>query len=323
MSNLASFGVINQKVEKILQEEPVENKGMAFTVLCLRTLLKLTDDEIEETITDGPMDGEIDAIYISNRVIHLMTFKYTDKFELSKRNYPEKELDQFINSIDSIISGRLDKNTTNQAVWEKYNEIKVLSSSGKIEFRIYIISNKNHPAEHAKRKLENMIKKYRIIEKPIYINQEELVGIIIENKTGKQNGQIRFIEWQHFEKSTGNIRTVIGAVAALDLIELIRTDSDKSSINEQVFNENVRVYKPDHRVNKAIIETAMDEENFQFFYLNNGITILCDKVDYTPGTRSPLIQLTNFQIINGGQTSHSLFEVAKINPERLVVSQHE
>lgn len=317
MSNLASFSVINQKVEKILTEESVENKGMAFIRLCLRTLLKLNDDEIEESITDGPMDGEVDAIYISNRIIHLMTFKYTDNFELSKRNYPENELDQFILTVDSIISGSLDKKTINDAVWEKYKEILNLSSTGKTEFVIYVISNKNYPVDHAKRKLENMVEKFRIIDKPQYLNQEDIVDMILENKYGKVNGQIRFIERQHFEKSTGNIRTIIGAVAATDLISLILDQNDGSIIDEKVFNENVRVYKPDHRVNKAIIDSALNDDNYQFFYLNNGITILCDQAGYTPGTRSPLVSLKNFQIINGGQTSHSLFEAYKKAPKKL------
>ena len=317
MSNLASFSVINQKVVKIISEEIVENKGMAFVRLCLTTLLRLTDDELEETITDGPMDGEIDAIYISDRVIHLMTFKYTDNFDLSKKNYPESELDQFILTVDSIIAGNLDNNTINDAVWEKYQEIRSLASSGKIEFKVYVISNKRHPVAHAKRKLENVIEKYRIVDKPLYFDQEDIVTKILENKVNKVNGRIQFIDRQHFEKSAGNIRTVIGAVAATDIIELIKDQNSGDSINEQVFNENVRVYKPTHRVNIAIIDSANETNNYQFFYLNNGITILCEKADYAPNTRSPLVSLTNFQIINGGQTSHSLFEVYKTSPEKL------
>ncbi|MBN2589478.1 MAG: AIPR family protein [Sedimentisphaerales bacterium] len=317
MSNLASFSVINQKVAKIFREESIESKGMAFVRFCLRTLLSLNDDEIEETITDGPMDGEIDAIYVSDRIIHIMTFKYTDRFELSKKNYPESELDQFILTVDSIISGNLDKKTVNDAVWEKYQEILSLSSNGKIEFKIYVISNKNHPVDHAKRKLENAIEKYRIVDKPLYFDQEDIVAKILENKTRKANGQIRFIERQHFEKANGNIKTVIGAVAATDLIELIKDKNNSEIINEQVFNENVRIYKPTHRVNKAIIDSAIETDNYYFFYLNNGITILCDRADYAPSTRSPVVNLTNFQIINGGQTSHSLFEVHKTTPDKL------
>ena len=315
MSNLASFSVINQKVEKIYLEEGLESKGIAFMYLCLKTLFKLTDEELEETLTDGPMDGEVDAIYIENRVIHLLTFKYTDRFELSQKNYPEVDLDQFILTVDLIIKGDLDAKTINHAIWDKYQEIRNLATTGKIEFKIYVISNKLHPVEHAKLKLENAIKIFSIVDEPIYLDQEDLVAKILENKSTQLDGTIRFIDKQHFEKSDGNVKTVIGAVAAIDLIELVKiTDLE---INETVFNENIRVYKPKHRVNKAIIETASSENNFQFFYLNNGVTILCESVDYAPNTRSPRVELTNFQIINGGQTSHSLFEVYKKTPEKL------
>lgn len=315
MSNLASFSVINEKVEKIFKEEDLENKGLAFVNLCLKTLFKLTAEEIEETITDGPMDGEIDAIYIANRTINIMTFKYTDQFKLSQKNYPETELDQFILTVDSIISGNLDEKTINNAVWEKYEEIRNLSSTGKIEFKVFVVSNKLHPVDHAKLKLMNAIEKYRIVEEPIYLNQEDLVSIILEHKTEQVNGHIQFIDKQHFEKSDGNIKTIIGAVAASDFIDLIKKDSE--TINENSFNENIRVYKPTHRVNKAIIESAINGDNFQFFYLNNGVTILCENAEYAPNTRSPRVELTNFQIINGGQTSHSLFEVYKKSPDSL------
>ena len=315
MSNLASFSVINEKVEKIFNEEDSENKGLAFVNLCLKTLFKLTDEEIEETITDGPMDGEIDAIYIADRIINIMTFKYTDQFKLSQKNYPENELDQFILTVDSIISGNLDEKTINNAVWEKYQEIEALSSAGKIEFKVYVVSNKLHPVEHAKVKLTNVIEKYRIVEEPIYLDQEDIVSIILENKAEQVNGHIQFIDKQHFEKSDGNIKTVIGAVAASDFMNLIKKDDE--TINENAFNENIRVYKPTHRVNKAIIESATNEDNFQFFYLNNGVTILCESAEYAPNTRSPRVELTNFQIINGGQTSHSIFEVYKKSPDML------
>lgn len=317
MSNLASFGVINQKVLKIFEEESFENLGLAFEKFCLSTLLRLNDDEIEESITDGSMDGEIDAIYISDRIIHLMTFKYTDNFENTKKNFPETELDQFMLTVDSIISGNLDKNTINEAVWEKYQEIKNLAKTGKIEFKIYIISNKLHPASHAKRKFENLLEKYRIVDKPIYIDQEGIVSKILENKSIRTDGVINFIDWQHFEKSDGSIKTVIGSVAAIDIINLIVDKEDKNLVNEQVFNENVRVYNPGHRVNKAIIDSANRSDNYNFFYLNNGITILCEKADYIPKSRSPAVNLNNLQIINGGQTSHSLFEVYKNSPEKL------
>jgi hypothetical protein len=311
MTNLASFSVLKERVDKIHIEEPTETKGQAFMRLALETILKLNDDEIEEAITDGPMDGEIDAISIDEKTIHIFTFKYTDSFDNTKKAYPETELDQFILTVDLIISGNLDKAAINTAVWDKYQEIRVLASQSRIDFKIYVVSNKLEPADHAKRKLENAIDKFRIVDKPVYFDQERIVSQLLENKATRINGSLKFVDTQHFEKSNGNIRTIVGAISANDLIELIKKKDGSNTINEDIFNENVRVYKPAHRINKAIIASAEASNNFQFFYLNNGITILCEEVKYTPFQKSPVVELKDIQIINGGQTSHSLFEVFK------------
>jgi len=55
----------------------------------------------------------------------------------------------------------------------------------------------------------------------------------------------------------------------------------------------------------------------EFWYLNNGITITCDSFEYPPGTRSPVLKMRDFQIVNGGQTSNALFEAYKVDPEKL------
>lgn len=284
--------------------------------LALATILKLNEEEIEEALTDGPDDGEIDAVYIENNSVHIFTFKYTDQFELSKKNYPGSELEQFALHVDLFISGNLNKKIINTAVWDKYQEVKSLTSR-KIDFKIYVVSNKLEPTGSSRVKLEEIIEKFKGVEKPIYVDQDKLVEILLAEKSIKINGSFHFLDKKYFDKSDGGIKTIIGIITANDLINLIKSKNDEMLVNENIFNENVRVYKPNHRINKEIIESAKSKRNFEFFYLNNGITILCEEIDYLPNTRSPLVELTNLQIINGGQTSHSLFEVYKSDPEKL------
>ncbi|HUJ18595.1 MAG TPA: AIPR family protein, partial [Nitrospirota bacterium] len=50
---------------------------------------------------------------------------------------------------------------------------------------------------------------------------------------------------------------------------------------------------------------------------NNGITIVCEECSYPPNTPSPLATLNNFQIVNGGQTTHALFEAAQENKDKI------
>jgi cell fate (sporulation/competence/biofilm development) regulator YmcA (YheA/YmcA/DUF963 family) len=257
MTNLTSFGVLNQKVKKIKDVSGLKTYGFAFTRLVLQVVLKINDDELEDTVTDGSMDGEVDAVYINARTAHIFTTKYTSDFKNTGKNYPEGELDQFIVSLTSILSGSLDEKTINTAVWDKYTEIKSLLKEGPVNFKIYVVSNKLKPVEHARKKLENVLNKFRFVE-TFYLDQEDLVNFIIENKAEKIDGKVRLIEYQHFEKSDGSVRTIIGSIAATDLIEMIKHPKDKDTVNNDIFNENVRIYKPQHRVNKAIIDSAVD-----------------------------------------------------------------
>lgn len=316
MTNLSSFSLLNSKVEKIKNEENITS-GIAFMKLALKIILKLNEEEIEEAITDGPDDGELDAIHIEENTVHILTFKYTDQFELTKKNYPGKDIEQFCLSIELFISGRLSKRLINSAVYEKYLQTKNLSSKDIIDFKIYVVSNKFEPIKGSRDKLESIIDNFRITNKPLYIGQDILVTMLLNNRSLKIDGNIKFIDKQYFEKADSNIRSVIGVITAEDLINLIKSPNGKDVINENIFNENVRVYKPKHTINKEIIETAKSPSNYQFFYLNNGITMLCEEIDYIPNTRSPIVKMTNLQIINGGQTSHSLFEVYKSDPEKL------
>jgi len=317
MSNLQTFSLLHEKVNEINKSDPGEAIGVSFMKLALSVILKLNADEIEDSITDGPDDGEIDAVYIDDKTIHIFTFKYTDNFNQTKKNYPGTELDQFTNTLNLIISGELKKGLRNEAVWEKYEEIQTISLKGRLNFKIYIVSNKLPPVKNERNKIESALESFQITDKPYYLDQAGLVSKILENKLVKINGQITFIDRQHFEKSNGNIKTLIGAISAMDLIKLIENPDSPKQINENVFNENVRVYKPKHRVNIDIIDSAKSDTNYQFFYLNNGITILCSEDDYSPNRKSPVVNLKNLQIINGGQTSHSLFEVYKQDESKI------
>jgi hypothetical protein len=55
----------------------LEHTGEAFDYVALELLLKLNEDDIENSLTDGPSDGGIDAIYIENRDVHICNLKYT------------------------------------------------------------------------------------------------------------------------------------------------------------------------------------------------------------------------------------------------------
>ncbi len=166
-------------------------------------------------------------------------------------------------------------------------------------------------------RLNSVISEYLTVPMPVYIDQDELMRLLLKSETPRIDGTVKLTDRLHFLKSDGNIRTVIGVIPAQELIDLVKVNGSEGQINEEVFHENIRLYKPTHNVNKEIIETAKSEDNYQFFYLNNGVTLICDKFIFTPNTRNPQVAMENIRIINGGQTTHSLFEVYKETPRAI------
>ena len=92
-----------------------------------------------------------------------------------------------------------------------------------------------------------------------------------------------------------------------------------------IFDKNIREYLGNTGVNKNIYNTLMSStDRKNFFYYNNGITIICDKIDSTvtkvhAGTNlSVSFNIHNPQIVNGCQTVNSIYEVLKnTNPVEL------
>jgi hypothetical protein len=308
--------MLEGRVNKYMIDYSLDSKSAAFSWLALEAILHLNSDEIEDAITDGPMDGGIDAIYISGRTVSVFSFKYTDTFEFTNRNFPETDLDKLFVTMQSIYEKTTTNDTVNEALWEKIQEIWSLYKDGSLNFQYFICSNKAKPVENARRKFETNLMPFRFVEF-FYIDQEDIANKIIENKYRRIDGSLSFIDKQYFERSDGNVRGVVATIGATDLISLVTDANDPKQIIEDVFNDNVRVYKKGNRINKRILETALSDDNYQFWYLNNGITIICEECIYAPNTRSPRVSLKNFQIVNGGQTTHAIFEAHQKDPEKV------
>lgn len=317
MPNLSSFHTINDLVKKYKSDYNLESFGIAFDWFSLDTILKLNEDDIEDAITDGSMDGGIDAVYILGRDVHIFNFKYTENYDKTKNNFPSSEIDKIIVTIQSIYDKSLSQKDVNEAVWEKVNEIWDNFDKGSLHFKFHLCSNKLKPISQAITKFEKTLIGYRYVEF-FYYDQEDLVSRLFEKNSKKISGQIKFVDRQYFDRSDGPLKGIVATVAAQDLLSLIQDPDDPDKIIEDVFNENVRIYlKLKNRINQSIYDTAISDENYSFWYLNNGITLLCDECNYIPNSRSPQVELRNFQIVNGGQTTHALFEAFRKEPAKI------
>lgn len=97
----------------------------------------------------------------------------------------------------------------------------------------------------------------------------------------------------------------IGFITARELIILLERE-DGQGLMEPVFHENVRGFKESSQVNQGMAETLNSPERAQFMLRNNGITIVCEHA--SKSTDGIELSLTNYQIVNGLQTSHVIYQ---------------
>jgi len=99
------------------------------------------------------------------------------------------------------------------------------------------------------------------------------------------------------------LKGIICTTSAKEIARIVNEDEKGF-----VFDLNVRKYLGNRGdVNRDIKETCSDEDqSFLFWFLNNGVTIVCDKVDPVTDPDNPHLKIENLQIVNGCQTSSSL-----------------
>ena len=78
----------------------------------------------------------------------------------------------------------------------------------------------------------------------------------------------------------------------------------------RLFARNVRGFLGETQINVNMQKTLESEPEY-FWYYNNGITIVCDKAEKTTRRGSEFMRLVNPQVINGQQTTRTLYQRAK------------
>lgn len=108
-----------------------------------------------------------------------------------------------------------------------------------------------------------------------------------------------------------------GLIKCQDIISILSDEQGKLFNN--IFEDNVRDFQGYNSVNIEIQETIGDKEKqSRFAILNNGITIIAKEIR----TEGDKISIFDYQIVNGCQTSHVLFDnFSKLEPTSFVLAK--
>ncbi|MDN5639406.1 MAG: AIPR family protein [Actinomycetia bacterium] len=106
--------------------------------------------------------------------------------------------------------------------------------------------------------------------------------------------------------SEGISEAFIAAVSARELLKII---SEDGCIRENIFDDNVRLFQGDNNpVNKKILNTLLSERRDRFAILNNGITMVARQANRVSND----LIISDYQIVNGCQTSNQIFNWSKM-----------
>lgn len=347
MKDLATyqdFSRLNRLVTEKSQEINTESNSLGFMPLALELILNVNAEEAEDSITDTHYistiadnerkhDKGIDAIYIDdsssqNPDIHLFNFKYTNDYKKLTNHFPSKEIDKIKSFIDIVMYRDEDSLASiNNILVIKIKEIWGLMDVGNVDFIIHLSSNLNNSLKkQEKEEFEKYLTKYTNVS-IAYETIHTFIDKIINTNSKIMNSKLKAIDRNVFDKSDGDIKALIADVDVRELIRICLESEDirnnanlndydemtEYNIEEAVFEDNVRIYlKQRSKINKGIKETALSKEDaHRFFYYNNGITITCSSFHYPTQQRSPIIELEDFQVVNGSQTIHSLYDAFK------------
>lgn len=109
-----------------------------------------------------------------------------------------------------------------------------------------------------------------------------------------------------------NATSGTGHVALVKLRDYMAFLTDENGrLRRHIFDLNVRDYQGDVEVNREMRDSLGDAVGPEFWWLNNGVTIICSKASSVSKTYI----LDDVQIVNGLQTSHTVHRVLRDAPD--------
>ncbi|WP_455809092.1 AIPR family protein [Clostridium butyricum] len=355
VSNINQFKLVQNKSElyyKILERElgksvklnkESDKARFGFYYYMLECLTGIKDtNNISNMITDtdfnkvvfnkGEDDCGIDAVYIDeeDREIKLFNFKYRERFKADKIQ-SENELYISTKFTNAIIN---EKTEHLEGKLKDYSKeiIEKIQSKDIWKIILYMVSNEDNGIEVNNPNIEQLRQLYdleiRSIALPEISNFMSIRPEAIDSKLILDKESIL----SYTESSLVSAKSYLIKVP---VSELIRITCNNKSMREKynienikplnnvdldfaILFDNVRGFLGSTKYNKNIFKT-LSEEPTKFFMYNNGITITAEDIIASDvnGKKKLLIEIKNFQVVNGGQTLRTVHNFNQAHQDNL------
>jgi len=265
--------------------------------------LSLDPDELKERIVEDRRAEGVDAILIDqiNYDLLFVQARTVDNFDNTQRNFPENDLKSTLEGIRFLLRGDYKGQITPELenLVDEYHEF---DRSGDYKTRIIFLVLKKKPVDD--KFIKNFSQEFPQITVDFY-DFEWLSDFYAKYLLIRAAPPER-ISFEVLTDLLHKDTPIESRVFTCKGKELAKIYND---YRERIFQQNVR-YSLGVRsksINRQILETATnDERSINFWYFNNGITIICKRINESSSGK--VINLYNAQIINGAQTTYALYE---------------
>jgi len=282
----------------IKNDEP-KLRSAAYVLLCVKTVLDLTEDEAMDCMTEGGSDFGVDAIEVSDVqdgefTVTLFQGKYKLDLE-GDANFPENGITKSIQAV-RILFDPASVVSVNAQLLSRLEEIRSLIREGNIPRVRFVLCNNGLPWTA---QAQQLIDRERFPDRVRFdhVNHDAILNLMQSSQPVRD--VLRF-SGKAIVEDFNFIRVVVGKVPVTEIAELLRRHGDR------LLERNIRRYLGlyGNRVNEGIRQTLLTPaQRPSFYFYNNGLTLTCRKFDYNAlQGENYQVKVEGLQIINGGQT---------------------
>ena len=284
----------------------------ALAAFAVHKLVGTTPDEAAAALVDGGGDGGIDAIFYAPTTSTLWVIQ--SKYIASGHGEPALgDVAKFKEGLNNLLSGNFDNFSSNVSWNAIIPFLEGWFKSISQVRAIMVYSGIHSVSDDRINMFEALKKQYSPDEDYLIYRSFNLTSIndwVIDADQGPGVAKVELTITKPGWVKTP-YETIYGQVPVREIQALFQAHGKK------LVESNIRGYKGDTKVNEQILNTLINEAG-NFFYLNNGLTAYCKRLEVNNLDRgnaeSKKITAHDFSIVNGAQTLGSIGELTNQKP---------
>lgn len=328
--------IIKQEFCENNQYDKIDDFFEFFTATQVLKEYDLSYEEIENGLTGSGLDGGCDGIYIfingdlikeDNSIsekykkdikleLIILQAKNTTSFKedaiLKWKTISKNLLELSNNSWD--FQGRYNAEVLNSFEVFRDTYIKLIRKKIKLKINYVYISKgiEVHPnvfaqAEELKSDIKKLYPNPNVTMNVDFVNADKLMELI-----STQSNNDYSLKLKETPITIDSRQDYVSLVSLPEYFNFIT--NERSELIKHIFESNVRDYQGHTAVNSEIQETLQSHDLEDFWWLNNGVTIIASEATLVTGKE---IIISEPEIVNGLQTSTEIYNYFSKYPEKI------